>query len=135
MAFRRATVLLTCWCCALSAFAQYTAVILHPSDFYQSEALGVNGDAVVGYARAADSAYSRALLWNSSASEYVDLTPVGANEAVVKAASNSHQAGYFAFGPGNVGHAALWSGTAESVVDLNPPAYYYSGLLGATDTS
>ena len=69
-----------------------------------------------------DGAY-HAILWNGSASNYVDLNPAGAAESTAYGISDDIQVGYYALetDPDQF-MAAFWNGTAASVVSLHPTA-------------
>jgi uncharacterized protein (TIGR03382 family) len=60
----------------------------------------------------------RASLWSGTADSWVDLSPVGATDSTVIAASGGQQAGVARIG--DAFHASLWSGTVASWVDLSP---------------
>jgi|SRR4051812_14685140 hypothetical protein len=97
-----------------------TVVDLDPTGIWgRSEALGISGDQVVGYAETTYPAYPgplRALLWTSSG--VVDLHPSGFEQSTATATDGVQQVG------DGDGHALLWSGSANSVVDLHPLGGY-----------
>jgi hypothetical protein len=103
---------------------QYVMIDLTPAGAVTSSASGVNGAQQVGSAAfpsttAAQSAASRAMLWNGRAVGAVDLGP-----GTAVAVSEGRQVG------SSNGHAALWNGTAASRVDLNPAQWTQSVAAG-----
>jgi probable HAF family extracellular repeat protein len=113
----------------------YTATLLHPDDFLDTNGAGVSNATQVGSGMTADFDGPHALLWTGSAASFVDLHPAtGFNSSYAIGARSTQQVGYGS-GPatgGNV-HALLWSGTAASAVDLNPAGIdtsYAHGISG-----
>jgi hypothetical protein len=103
---------------------QYTVVDLTPPGSATSSAAAASGTQQVGSAgfkatTAGQPVVNHALIWNGSASRFVDLG--------VGAALGAH--GGQQVGNAN-DHAALWSGTAASLVDLNPSSWTQSVAAG-----
>jgi len=82
---------------------------------------------------------THALLWNGSASNYVDLNPSGfVVGSAATAISGNQEVGYGAPPGTNQGfdlngsnyHALVWNGTAASYSDLNPTGFLISEALG-----
>jgi hypothetical protein len=103
----------------------YTVIDLTPPGSVTSTAAGVSGTQQVGSAgftaatAAGQSVVNHAVVWNGSASRFVDLgvgAALGADAG--KQVGNAN------------GHAALWSGTAASLIDLNPAAWTQSVAAG-----
>lgn len=65
-----------------------------------------------------------AILWNCSASNYVDLNPSWANGSIAIAIYGNYQGGQAN------GHATIWNGAAASAVDVNPTGIYESAIAG-----
>jgi len=107
----------------------YEAVILHPTGFDESAALGVSGGQQVGYGVTLDGEV-HALLWSGTAESVVDLHPTGFTSSEGYGTCSGQQVGYGrGKATGGKYHALLWSGTAESVLDLHsflPAGYIYS---------
>ena len=103
----------------------YTATLLHPDDFIDTNGIGASNASQVGYGYMPDfTGGSHALLWTGNANSYVDLHPNTFTSSYASAATDTKQLGY-GEGPSTGGntHALLWSGTAGSVVDLNPAGF------------
>ena len=133
-----------------------TATNLNPAGFTSTLATGTNGTQQVGEGGGAATATTitipqgtdivdetHALLWNGSASSYVDLNPSGfVVGSVALGISGNQEVGYGA-PPGtfegdtllgaNV-HALVWNGTAASYSDLNP-AGFAASAANATNGS
>ena len=118
----------------------FTAIDLHPSGFYSSEALGISGGQQVGYGiplTSRDRAH-HALLWRGSADSVVDLHPSGFVSSEAHGISGGEQVGFGGLGPLEHGgdydigpfHALLWRGGAGSVVDLHPSGFSSSQAFG-----
>ncbi len=96
-----------------------SAVDLHPGGIWtNSQIMGASREDTVGICRTGFSDPAHAALWSGSTSNFVDLTPTGADGATPYACSPNNQVGVVSYAFKN--HAALWHGTAESMVDLNP---------------
>ncbi|MEN6384125.1 MAG: hypothetical protein ABFD79_02895, partial [Phycisphaerales bacterium] len=113
-----------------------SCIDLNPvSGFSASAAYATDGAHQVGYGQdSLTNGNYEALMWNSSASDYVNLNPSGMSYSVAYGISGNHQFGY-GYGPvsGWQEHALLWSGTAENCIDLNPAGYlesYGHGICG-----
>jgi len=114
------------------SWAQYQAVLLHPSGFSFSEAYSGGAGQQVGHGIGpATGGNEHALLWAGSAGSLVDLNPSGFSYSSANGAFAGNQVGA-AGGPaiGNLPHAMLWSGTAASRVDLHPSGYDGSEARG-----
>jgi hypothetical protein len=72
-------------------------------------------------------------MWNGSANNYVDITPLtgGFSGAVIRATDGQHQGGYavISVADGGVARAMFWSGTAQSAVDLNPGGKWWTSSV------
>ncbi|HEX8720435.1 MAG TPA: hypothetical protein VF736_07385 [Pyrinomonadaceae bacterium] len=101
----------------------YIVVDLTPTGSTTASASGVSGTQQVGSigipTTATPSGVSHAVLWNGSASRFVDLGAGGAT-----ALRDGQQVG------SANDHAALWLGTAQSRVDLNPSGWTQSVATG-----
>lgn len=129
-----------------------TATNLNPAGFTSTLASGTNGTQQVGRGSGTATATTitvpqgtftvdetHALLWNGSASSYVDLNPSGfVVGSAAMAISGNQEVGYGA-PPGtnlndNLGgsnyHALVWNGTAATYSDLNPTGFLISEALG-----
>jgi hypothetical protein len=93
-----------------SALGQWTAVDLHPVAANSSQAKGVWGDQVVGFAMV--DGFSRGSLWDAGDGSWTDLTPSGANASVVRAVCKGRQGGNATFDDGEFG--GVWLGTLTS---------------------
>jgi hypothetical protein len=134
--------------------SQATATNLNPTGFTNTLAFGTNGTQQVGEGSGTATATTltlpppvgtftedetHALLWNGSASNYVDLNPAGfLVGSAATAISGNQEVGYGAppgtnledtLGGSNY-HALVWNGTAASYVDLNPDGFIGSEALG-----
>ncbi len=108
---------------------------LHPSDFWNTEALGVSGGIQVGFGNREHNGPFEALLWHGTAESVTSLTPSWASSSMAYAASGNTQVGSAVYRETFRGAAVLWHGTAESAVDLTPAGYRDSGLLGVSGNS
>src|SRR4051812_511914 len=113
----------------------YTATLLHPDDFLDTNGAGVSNATQVGSGMTADFDGPHALLWTGSAASFVDLHPTtGFTSSYAVGARSTQQVGYGSgTATGGKIHALLWSGTAASVVDLNPAGIdtsYARGISG-----
>jgi len=104
--------------------AQWQVISLHPNGADGSWAYAVRGGRQVGHMMLANG-FRHAMLWNGSATEWVDLHPGGtALESFARGIAGNQQAGTVR-GLDYYGqpyeHAGVWSGTPESWLDLNPP--------------
>jgi hypothetical protein len=129
-----------------------TATNLNPVGFTSTMATGTNGTQQVGHGVGPATATittipngtftvdeEHALLWNGSASSYVDLNPAGfvvGSDAL--AISGNQEVGYGA-PPGTYEgdtlggsdfHALVWNGSAASYADLNPAGFIASEATG-----
>jgi hypothetical protein len=107
-----------------------SAANLNPSGYTGSIGSGINAmDATqqVGYATNAQG-FMHAILWNGSASNYVDLTP-GTVGAQALGIGGSQQVGI------DDEKAALWNGTVASLTFLNPTGYTQSGAYATNGTT
>jgi hypothetical protein len=104
--------------------ADYAATDLTPGGFSDSQAYGISGTQQAGYGHgSATGEQNHALLWNGSASSYVDLNPTGSTYSAAWGNNGAYQVGQV----GIVGaKAAMWSGTADSYVNLHPASGYTS---------
>jgi hypothetical protein len=103
----------------------YTATLLHPDDFFDTNGVGSSNVSQVGYGYMPDfTGGPHALMWNGNANSYVDLNPNTFTASYASTATDTKQLGY-GEGPSTGGqtHALLWRGTAGSVVDLNPAGF------------
>jgi hypothetical protein len=122
-------VVLICLLAVVPAAADYTAIILNPSGFTNSEALGVSGSQQAGYGN------GHGLLWSGTAASYVDLNPSGFQNSTASDIFGGQQVGYGAgTATGSQPHALLWSGTAASYLDLNPSGFNRSWADGTSGT-
>lgn len=113
---------LTGACFVVAQADSWSAEILHPAGAGNSVARDVHGSHQVGWVGVGDgNPTPHAVIWNGSASSWVDLDPgIGSSEAY--GAHGDYQAGIAG------DHAALWQGTAASFVDLHPPTVEYSSV-------
>src|SRR5262249_41064724 len=139
---RRVSMYRRCWTLALAvlalgtsslsaARAQYIVLSLHPAGFKTSDVSGISGSQQVGSGCTTNETNFHALLWNGSASSYVDLHPAGFSRSYATGTSGSQQAG-FGYLNGDTTHPRplLWSGTASSYIDLTP-AGFTGGIIDA----
>jgi hypothetical protein len=103
--------------------AQYTATILTPSWSSNSVSYGAAGTNQIGFAT--ENSNDRALLWNGSSSNYINLNPTGFSDSYGKGVSSSDQVGYGLLTNVNY-HALQWFGSAASVIDLHPSGHAFS---------
>ncbi len=75
-----------------------------------------------------------ALLWNGSATGYIDLNPSGYHRSKALDTSGSQQVGFGHATRDSYAHALLWNGTASSFVDLAPSGFYDSQALSTDGT-
>lgn len=73
-----------------------------------------------------------AILWNGSATDYVDLHPEGAMSSEAYAMSGNRQVGYITT-PEGILNAVMWQGTATSMVNLHPAGMEDSVAFGIYD--
>jgi hypothetical protein len=111
---------LVCIATAASASAQYSAVILHPSGFRSSYAVGVSGNQQVGHGIAADGK-EHTLLWSGTPESFIDLNPSAFIHSRAEDIFGGHQVG--SAESEGIGHAILWSGAPENYVDLHPSGF------------
>jgi hypothetical protein len=108
----------------------YTAIDLTPSGFV-CEAYGVSGNQQIGTGYVLQGGYECALLWNGSATNYVDLNPGGFVDSKACGISGNQQVGYGRGSvTGNRYHALLWNSSAASCIDLNPTGFIDSEADG-----
>ena len=101
-----------------------------------SSAYGTTGTQQVGEAFSYGTG-DNAMLWNGTATNYVDLQPSGFTNSYAHGISGTQQVGYGegpATGTGFPYHALLWYGTAESYIDLDPAGFTYSYAFGTNGT-
>lgn len=116
----------------------YTATLLHPLDYQESQAFGVTATYQVGQGDIYHSLghIQRALLWNGTSANPADLTPAGYTGSTARSAFANHQVGYALEPKSDSGHAMLWNGDAASAIDLHPLAgFRHSLALGVTTAS
>ncbi|MCL4743456.1 MAG: hypothetical protein KJZ54_14765 [Phycisphaerales bacterium] len=96
-----------------AAYGQYrwTAVPLHPSGAYQSEARAGYGSRQAGVLNFPGKT-ERAAVWEGSAESWLDLTPSWAVLGLINGMDGSSQVGQVSPTSGTF-HAALWHGTPE----------------------
>jgi len=118
-----------------------SCINLNPSAYVASEAYGTNGTQQVGFgawrgAGPGPSGYNyHAMLWNGSASSYVDLNPPDFAESCATGISGTQQVGYGKGYSTNSGyHALVWNGTPNSYVDINPHGFDVSYAYGTSGT-
>jgi hypothetical protein len=104
----------------LAQAVDYVAIDLHPSGFASSQAYGVAGSQQVGSGviNGTPHSFNHALLWNGSASNYIDLHPadcLGFSQAY--GTSGSQQVGSAG------AQAILWNGSADNYVILHTSEY------------
>ena len=97
----------------------YTATLLHPDGFINTNGSGVSNASQVGSGHHAGFNGFHALLWTGSAANFVDLHPANFTSSFAVSATDTNQVG-FGSATGGHDHALLWSGTAGSAVDLHP---------------
>jgi hypothetical protein len=104
-------------------------VRLMPPGFDSAIVRGVGGGFQVG--EAFKGGRQHALIWNGTASSFVDLDSANYAGTAAYATDGKSQVGAAGTDPnGSVGHAILWHGSAESLVDLNPSGYESSHAYG-----
>jgi hypothetical protein len=122
---------------------QDSMVNLHPAQYNASSALAVRGLQQAGWATttAANGGHrgvpqsfytSHAILWQGSASNFVDLHPAGFDGSAATSLSGGLQAGY-GITNNNSTQALMWSGSAGSVVNLHPQAFTSSVANGVNN--
>ena len=119
------------------AHAQYVGSVLAPAGYGNTFGLGTSGSSQVGYgAHTASGGDDHAILWNGSASNYVDLNPVGFTNTFAYGGVAGVQVGSGdGAATGGNGHALMWTGTANSYIDLNPTGFFGSVAAGASTNS
>lgn len=108
-----------------------SAVDLHPAGFEWSSCSGAAGGRQIGYAWLPNGS-SRALLWNGSANDYVNLTPESSS-AIGMGMDEHTQVGHAYIG--GITRAVRWQGSAESLVDLHPDGYNWSSARAVSGAS
>jgi len=119
-----------------------SCVNLNPSGFAGSGAYGTNGTQQVGWGSLrplvpppTGGPNPHAILWNGSASSYVDLNPPDFAESYATGISGTQQVGYGkGYFTNSRYHALLWSGTPGSYVDLHPSGFTDSYAQGTSGT-
>lgn len=86
----------------------------------QSSALFVAGNQEVGFGQNGMVTGQRALLWNGTASSFIDLHPAGYSSSQANGIGGNQQVG---FALASARHAILWTGSSQSAVDLNPVGF------------
>lgn len=109
----------------LASAVQYRAELLHPMGAVNSSAGGAAGSQQVGYAEW-DPIPRHAVLWNGSASSFVDLNPADFNGSQAEDIDGSSQVGFGVRNGELFEHALLWQGTSASAVDLHPTGEDYT---------
>lgn len=92
----------------------------YPPPFEESQAWAVDGNSVVGMAMfkaAGAQPVPHAIMWNGSATNWVDLHPAGFVGSFARGVNRETQVGY-AYG-GKTGHGMVWRGSPESSLDLH----------------
>jgi hypothetical protein len=107
-------------------------VDINPPEFYWTQATGIDGTQVVGYAIPSipQGTIQRALLWDLVTGIHTDLTPARHQRSMANGVFGGEQVGWAQ--QGGPTHAALWKGSAASAVDLNPTGVQFS-IAYATD--
>lgn len=95
------------------------AVNLHPSSYKSSDCATIQGSKQGGWVRT-NANQKRAALWTSSALSFIDLTPIGFDDAEVNFLRNGLQVGEgIPANPGTRTQALAWHGTAGSWINLH----------------
>jgi hypothetical protein len=102
-----------------AANAQWTVTRLHPEGASNSAASGIFASGQAGETTIAG--VRRAVVWNSTAQTWRDLSPAGAFDSRAAGAKGDQQVGYVQR-TGETQHAAMWNGSAASWIDLHPAA-------------
>jgi hypothetical protein len=111
-----------------------SATDLNAPGFDVSEATGIGGNEVSGWARGpATLTHSHAILWDLRAGTVTDLHPAGIFFDSVATATFAGQQVGFANRSFIKIHAFLWQGTAASAVDLNPLGTGDNSRINGTD--
>lgn len=97
-----------------------TPVDLHPIGYASSQAIGVDGNQIVGVVRTVADNDSHAFLWDGPAHSAIDLHPDGYRFSTTYNVHNGWQYGAAWLGSS---HAFKWQGTAESGIDMHPAGY------------
>src|SRR5262249_51238248 len=98
-----------------------SAVLLNPTGFSTSTALGIAGTQQVGWGLNTTANADHALLWSGTASSAVDLNPTnlsGFTQSYANGTNGAQQVGQ-GIGTGSTYRAMLWSGSASSAVNLH----------------
>ena len=96
------------------------ATEMEPAGYYGSAINDVWGTKQAGWARKPATQSVHAILWNGSASDFVDLHPSAFAQSQCNGMSESHQIGVVYASNGDQMRAVMWTGTASSVVVLHP---------------
>src|ERR1044071_3675061 len=95
--------------CTYVARAQWTAIDLNGPGLDRSHVNAVAPSVQAGWG--VDGNFTHAMLWNGSASSWVDLTPSLSTNSGVAGVAAGQQVGFAGF------HGAIWAGTPESMID------------------
>ena len=107
---------------------------LHPAGYDYSYAMDASGGRQVGYGSASSSRTLRALLWNSSQANVVNLHPAsGWTNSLALGMDVCQQVGWGTHKESHQDRALLWYGTAASAVDLHPTGYSSSYANGVSE--
>lgn len=96
------------------------AVVLHPSGFKSSFALGAFDGEQVGFGYRGETEGPHALLWHGDAESVVDLNPPGFMASTAAGVFSGVQVGFGSLAQPEETHALLWRGSPTSFVDLHP---------------
>jgi uncharacterized membrane protein len=114
---------------------------LNPVGFDFSSAASTNGKNQAGYGSGpATSGSNHAILWNTSATDYVDLNPAGFAYSKAFGNNSTAQVGYGRLSDTGQYHALLWNGSSSDYIDLQQfvtaipyEGYMQSAALGIDD--
>jgi hypothetical protein len=109
----------------------YSATLLPIPGFTSGQALDTSGATrQVGFGRL--SGVNRALMWDGTSANPVDMTPAGYLSSALYGTSGANQAGSAGTsGPTSELHAMVWGTTAASAVDLHPASGYFASEANA----
>jgi hypothetical protein len=108
-------------------------VVLNPTGYLSSSALGTDGIYQVGEGISAAGQPQHAVLWAGTPDSAVDLDPLGFFSSVAYSVAGAQQVGS-GEKTGSVYHAMLWTGSASSAIDLTPHGFQSAVANGTNGT-
>lgn len=113
--------------------AEWTAVVLHPSDATASAARAVTGTYPVGSKFLSNPGRTLAGIWSGTAGTWTSLNPAGATTSNIFGASPTSQVGQAFIDLED--HAGIWTGTASSFLSLHPAGAFSSAAFAVSGST